>query len=332
MADLEAVEEVAAGLYRIDVLEDGQPGRSCAYLVRGREGAALVETGSVPQVEVLLDGMERAGFDPARLDWIFVTHVHLDHAGAAGTLLRLLRRPTLLVHPRGVRHMVDPSRLYESARSVYGTELLERVFGRLTPAPEERVREVHEGERLDLGGRELRFLETPGHARHHACAVDSESAGLFSGDAAGIFSPELSPAGDDLILPTTTPNQFDPETMAATCRRLAGEGLRRIYYTHFGPGRIDPAEALERNARLALEWAEVGRRALEEAGVRASRDLERATRVVAAALRDWIVRYAEEHGFLRPDDGSRPIAVDLPLDAMGIADYWARREAEAAAG
>ena len=338
MAD---VRLVGPEIWQIDVEEDGEAARSAAYLVRGERGSALIETGTQPRVPLLIEGLAATGLDPEQLDWLVVTHVHLDHAGGAGELMQHLRRPVLLTHTRGRRHMIDPSRLWESARIVYGSELLEHIFGRPVPVAAERVRSVSDGERLDLGGRELRFLETEGHSRHHICVADSASRGLFSGDTAGIRYGDYlrnTPTGaEEYILPTTTPNQFDPEALAATTRRLLREGFEVIFYTHFGASR-QVRDNLERNASLATLWTELAGAALGAAGLRVpsleaptleAPSLDEATAVVREALAAWLRQDMAGWGIAPPYETTRPFRVDLPLNAMGLADYLLKRRATA---
>ncbi|WP_455386133.1 MBL fold metallo-hydrolase [Acidihalobacter prosperus] len=205
-----------------------------AYLVVENGHGAFVDTGTHHSVPHLLAALEEAAVSRADVDWVILTHVHLDHAGGAGELLRHLPNARLAVHPRGARHMIDPSRLWAGATEVYGEARMKADYGYATPVDPGRVVEVADGECLALEGRELTCFDTPGHARHHICIWDERSRSFFTGDTFGLSYRELDTGRGPFVLPTTTPVQFDPEALHASIDRLLSNNPQGMYLTHYG--------------------------------------------------------------------------------------------------
>lgn len=230
---------------------------AAAYLVVEDGRAAFIDTGPNSAVPRLLAALTHAGLAPDAVDWLIVTHVHLDHAGGAGALLRQLPRARLVVHPRGARHLVEPARLMAGVRAVYGDEVAARDYGELVPVPPQRVLTSDDGMVLHLGARPLRFFDTPGHARHHHCIWDEASRGWFAGDTLGIAYPEFRTPGGHYALPSTTPTQFDPPALQRTVARLLDVGPEVAYLTHYGAvgGLAAHAEMVLRQADRMVELA-----------------------------------------------------------------------------
>jgi glyoxylase-like metal-dependent hydrolase (beta-lactamase superfamily II) len=226
-------EVLPHGIHTIDT-GFHRPRFDAAYLMVEQGRVAFIDTGvnrSVPRLLAVLDAL---GLAPAVVDWVIVSHVHLDHAGGAGLLMQALPNARLVVHARGVRHMVDPSILYDGARAVYGDAEMARSYGRLVPVPAERVVATQDGMTLELAGRQLKFIDAPGHARHHHAVWDERSRGFFTGDTFGLSYREFDVDGRPWLLPTSTPVQFEPEPLKATVRRLLGFEPAWMYLTHFG--------------------------------------------------------------------------------------------------
>lgn len=232
-ADSAVVRQLGHGIRAIDT-GFHRPHFDAAYLIVEDGRAAFIDTGTNNAVPRLLDAVAGAGLAPDCVDWLIVTHVHLDHAGGAGRLFQALPKARFVVHPRGARHMIDPSALYESARGIYGDAEMERSYGRLVPVPAERVVTTHDGMDLQLGGRRLHFIDTPGHARHHHCIWDERSRGFFTGDTFGLSYREFDVDGRPWLLPTTTPIAFEPEELVASVRRMLTFEPESLYLTHFG--------------------------------------------------------------------------------------------------
>jgi glyoxylase-like metal-dependent hydrolase (beta-lactamase superfamily II) len=220
-------------IYLVDYHDCGFAGITSGYLVRGDEGWLLIETGPAAAVKTILAAVEALQIKPEDLRYIAVTHIHLDHAGGAGELLNYFKNASIIVHPAGKRHLADPSKLVEGARSILGEDRM-KLWGEVVPAAEEKIIPADEGYKIDLGNRVIEVWETPGHARHHLCFYDAVNKVLFSGDAAGIYQPRLSAALGRPFIRTTAVNGFDPGLMLQSLIRIALRDIRRICFTHFG--------------------------------------------------------------------------------------------------
>ena len=218
-----------------------------AYLVAEGGRAAFIDTGTAFAVPRLLAALEALGLPRSAVDFVIPTHVHLDHAGGAGQLMQALPGARLVVHPRGARHMIDPTALWQGALGVYGAAQMSRAYGTLVPVDAQRVQATLDGETIHLAGRPLVFAHTPGHALHHHCIWDARSGGWFTGDNFGMAYPEFNVDGRAFIFPTTTPVQFDPDAMRASIARLMAVAPRQMFLTHYSrvTGVADCAARLE---------------------------------------------------------------------------------------
>ena len=205
-----------------------------AYLVVENGRAAFIDTGTNFAVPRLLGALQALGLGVEAVDWVIPTHVHLDHAGGVGLLMQHLPNAKLLVHPRGARHMIDPSKLWAGAMAVYGEEEMQRSYGQLLPVPEARVMHSRDDQVITLAGRPLKLIDTPGHARHHHCIWDETSRGWFTGDTFGLSYREFDTDKGAWIIPTSTPVQFEPELLQASVQRLLAAGPVCMYLTHYG--------------------------------------------------------------------------------------------------
>lgn len=295
----------------IRVVDTGflRPRFDAAYLLVDDGRAAFVDTGTRHSVPQRLAALADAGLGPEAVDHVLLTHVHLDHAGGAGVLMQALPQARLVVHPRGARHMIDPSALYEGARQVYGDAEMERAYGRLVGIPAARVVETHDGMTLAVGRRELRFFDTPGHARHHNCIWDAAGRGVFTGDTFGLSYPEFDVAGRPWPLPTTTPVQFDPDALKASIRRILALQPERVYLTHYGPvadvQRLGGSLLSQIDAMVGLA------RGVPDDGDRQA--------ALKAGLADLYLRGLREHGCLLRDAAILDLlALDIELNAQGL--------------
>ena len=177
------------------------------YLIVERDRVAVVDTASNACLPRALDALRSLGLGPASVDYVFLTHVHLDHAGGAGAMMQAFPEARLVVHPRGARHMADPVPLFSAVQAVYGETQARRRYGTLLPVPAERILAAADGHILDLSGRILVYLDTPDHACHHLSLLDTRSGGLFAGEAFGISLRELDGDGRPAILPAIAPTQ-----------------------------------------------------------------------------------------------------------------------------
>jgi glyoxylase-like metal-dependent hydrolase (beta-lactamase superfamily II) len=204
-----------------------------AYLIEDKGRAAFVDTGCYLSVPTLLASLEVKNIKCEAVDYILLTHIHLDHAGGAGELIKYLPNATIYVHERGAQHLIDPSKLRAGVISVYGELFFKQFLGDLIPTPEDRVIIAKDGDTIILGNRTLEFIDTPGHARHHVCIWDEKSKGLFSGDTLGVSYREFDTNQGELIFPPTTPIQFDPGVWKNTIHKLMTLKPKYAYLTHF---------------------------------------------------------------------------------------------------
>ncbi|MEJ8569727.1 MBL fold metallo-hydrolase [Elongatibacter sediminis] len=303
--------EYAGGIVAID---SGmvRPEMAACYLLETAAEAVVIETGNAGSVSRILDTLQRRGWSRDQVRHVIVTHVHLDHAGGAGRLLAELPQATLHVHPRGARHMVDPSRLEASARGVYGDEAFDAMYGALLPIPEERVRIMNDGDSLELEGRQLRFIDTPGHARHHFCVWDSATRGWFTGDTFGLSYRDLDTDKGPFVFPTTTPIQFDPAALITSVERLMDAGPECLYLTHFG--RVGDVRRLADDMIAGVNF-------LAKLGLH-HRDAEDRTRAIEQDMFTWLTDRCREHGVTLGDEELTSIlAPDVDLNTQGI-EFW----------
>ena len=240
------------GLYLIDT-DYVRPGLAASHLIVDHGRAAFVDTGPGPAAPKLLAALDEVGIDRADVDYLFLTHVHLDHAGGAGQMMRALPNARAVLHPRGAPHLVDPSKLIAGTIAVYGEANYVHLYGELLPIPAERVLLMTDGLRLQLGRRTFEFIDAPGHARHHHCPIDLDHRDVYAGDNFGICYREFDTAAGPFMLPTTTPVHFEPDVLHQTINRLLTYRPRRIVQTHFGP--VTDIERLARDLhRTSRPW------------------------------------------------------------------------------
>ena len=292
-----------------------RPGFAAAHIVQHAGHAAFVDVGTNDSVPHLLGALRELAIAPEAVDYLFLTHVHLDHAGGAGALMQALPNAVAVLHPRGVPHMIDPKKLVAGSKAVYGEERFRQLYGEVVPIPAERVRETRDGERLGLGGREFEILHTPGHALHHHVLVDLAHRNIFTGDAFGISYRELDSAAGAYIMPTTTPTQFDPEQLVASIDRILSYAPNAIYLTHYS--RVTNVERLGES----LQWQ------IREF-VRIAKSAASAPDRHAAILEDiWALWRALAHRQGCPVSEQRLrelLAADLDLNAQGLAHWLGR--------
>jgi glyoxylase-like metal-dependent hydrolase (beta-lactamase superfamily II) len=316
MSSIEGIstQDYAGGVTVIDAAFHRER-MAASYLMEAGSEAAFIETGTNSTTPRLMKVLEHRGWQPEDVTYVIVTHVHLDHAGGAGSLMQLLPNATLLVHPYGARHMIDPARLESGSRMVYGDELYEKIYGQLVPVDAARTRIMEDETTIAFGNRQLRFIDTAGHARHHFCVHDSLTNGWFTGDTFGISYREFDTANGAFLFPTTTPIQFDPEALRASVRRLVEAGPEFMYLTHYG--RVAEVPRL---TGMMLDGIDV----LVEIALRYRDDSLRRLKI-ETAMTDWLLEGLERHGVKL--DRDRCLALlesDIKLNAQGI-ECWLDR-------
>jgi glyoxylase-like metal-dependent hydrolase (beta-lactamase superfamily II) len=224
----DVVTQVDDGVWLIDLGFQGRRGVVAAYLLAGGNDLALIETGPSSTLPALLSGIRAAGFEPEQLTHVLVTHIHLDHSGALGPLLRSAPEARVTVHPFGAPHLVDPSKLANSAARIYGDKM-ETLWGEIAGVPAEQVFPATDDEIIHVADRDLQILFTPGHANHHLAFVDSAAGAIFSGDVGGITMP-----GTKYVCAPTPPPELNPVAWKTSIERMRDTHARRLYLTHFG--------------------------------------------------------------------------------------------------
>ena len=230
------IQNCTNGVYAFDAHFECD-GLVALYIIADGGRAAIVDTANNRALPYALGALAELNIPREAVDYIFLTHVHLDHAGGAGLFTQELPNAKLVVHARGARHMTDPTKLLAGVREVYGAEATERMYGSLIPVPASRVLTPRDGEVITLGGRSIVCLDTPGHARHHMVYFDRTANAVFTGDAFGITYPGFDVGGRQSAFPTTSPVQFDPEAMHRSIDRIVSLSPAALYPTHFGEMR-----------------------------------------------------------------------------------------------
>jgi len=203
------------------------------YLLKQKNKVAIIETGTNYSVPLVKGALANIGLSFSDVSYIIPTHVHLDHAGGAGLLMKQCQNATLVVHPRGARHLIDPSKLVAGAKAVYGEEKFIEYYGEIIPIDSHRVIEADDNFILDFDGRELKFIDTPGHAKHHFCIWDKDTKSMFTGDTFGISYRDLDMDSEVYIFPSTSPVQFDPDALIKSINRIMEFRPERVCLTHF---------------------------------------------------------------------------------------------------
>lgn len=312
---LSAFQDLGFGITCIDT-ELNRPALAACYLIRQGDGAALIDTGCGNAVPGVLAVLDHLGVKREQVCYVCPTHVHLDHAGGAGMLMEALPNATLIAHPRAAPHFIDTSKIRAGSAAVYGEAGLLKTFGEIRPVPAARVQVADDGFELDLNGRRLRFLDTPGHARHHYCVWDEPSRGIFSGDTFGISYREFDIADRAWIMPTTTPVQFEPEAWNTSLDRLLALNPQRCFLTHYGT--VENIQELAATLRQGLnDYCELAVR-YRESNVRHEK--------LVQGLTALSLRRLEEHGCTLGEARSRALlALDMELNAQGLG-VWLDRQ------
>ncbi len=289
-----------------------RPQMAACYLLETGSAVAVIETGNAASADRILKVAESRGRRPEEISHVIVTHVHLDHAGGAGTLMQRLPQATLVAHPYAARHLVDPSKLEASARAVYGDEKFEEMYGTLLSVPEERVVVMEDGDSLDVGQRRLEFMDAPGHARHHFTVWDAQTRGWFTGDTFGLSYRELDTDNGAFLFPTTTPIQFDPPALVESVDRMMEKSPENMYLTHFG--RVQEVARLARDMRDGVRW-------FVELAERYER-AEGRTRSIENAMMEGLVERVRRHGVKLGDEELQELLRgDVILNTQGI-EFW----------
>lgn len=296
------------GIYCVDCFYERE-NNACAYIISDEGKACIVETATNYSKKYLDAALLELGISSENVEFIALTHVHLDHAGGAGSYMRDFPRAKLVVHPRGARHMADPSKLIAGVCEVYGKEETARMYGEILPIESERIISAEDGYTFTVGKKKIITVETPGHAKHHNAYYDQSSGALFSGDAFGISYPQMLVKNGRWLIPTTSPVQFDPDSMVASIDKICALHPKKILLTHFGelPNIGEGAQQLR--LRLA-EYLEI----TEKCGG----DYEK----IKTEIRRLHISLCRSYGIADPISYTDEfLEVDTRLNSQGLA-YW----------
>lgn len=302
---------LTSGVLEIDTQLGGWDELNAVFLVDG-DRPCLVETGPQLDVERVIAALSAQGLDPDQLAYVVLTHIHLDHGGGVGDIAKRFPKAQVICHPRGLRHLADPTRLVAAAANVYGPRL-DTLYGRMLPVETDRLRGAEDMEKLDLGsGQSLTLVHTPGHAKHHIAVLDDASGVLLVGDAVGVKVPGGGP-----LRPATPPDDFDLELAIGSLHKMAELRPTQLVLTHFGPAG-DPQEVLAEAEATVRNWCEVAEEAYRE-----------------RPELDHIERALLERVYRASEDPSRQPVVDalngVASNAAGILGWLRRREASSGA-
>lgn len=297
-----------------------QADTACFHMMIENGRAAFLDTGTSLSLSSAKYVLKEYGLSGEDVQYVVPTHVHLDHAGGAGAMMREFPQAQLIVHPRGARHMIDPSRLWQGTIGVYGEERTRELYGEVVPVPEDRVIVAEDNKVIDFQGRELLFIDTPGHARHHFCVIDRERRAIFSGDMLGISYRVFDDAERrPFVFPTTPPVQFEPGAFHESLERIAGFDLDYAYLTHFG--RIELSERIFRSLHEHLDR-------FVDIALQVENEPNRES-VLIDRLAKYLFNEVKAHGSHIADDKIRMnLAMDAKLNAQGIDMWLSKRQRE----
>ena len=289
--------------------------QDASHLIVDSGRAAFVDTGTNDSVPLLLDALRQQDLDPGDVDYVFLTHVHLDHAGGAGSLMQALPNARCVIHPRGAPHMIDPEKLMRGTEAVYGVEQTHAMYGELVPIDENRCIIASDEQDFELGSRTLRTLHTAGHALHHYCLHDSSSRSVFTGDSFGVSYREFDTAAGEFIFPTSTPTHFDPVAAHESVDRIMALEPQQLFLTHYS--RVRDLPRLADDMHLCLD-------AYSEMAM-AEIDSDDPYTPIYAAMCALLEARLDAHGWRGEREVMHSLLeVDIVLNAKGLVS-WLRR-------
>jgi glyoxylase-like metal-dependent hydrolase (beta-lactamase superfamily II) len=310
--------QLTENIYLIDGHDLGMEERTGSYVLKEKE-ITLIETSASPSIPYILNGLKELGVGPEEVKYIIVTHIHLDHSGGAGLLLQHCPNAHVIVHPKGARHLHDPSRLIASAKTVYGAEF-DTLFDPIVPIPNERLLTKAENETLQISDNcLLTFIESPGHAKHHFSIHHSGVNGIFTGDTAGIYYPQLHRQGIEYYIPTTSPNQFDPDKMLHSISRFKAMNVDRLFFGHYGMSE-NPQEVY----RQVSEWLDIFVSEAQNA-FDSTNDFDSRAEITTNRLFNKIQSDLRQKGIGDEDPIYKIITLDLQISSMGLIDYLTKK-------
>lgn len=308
------VEKLLQNIYLIDGYDLNMKERTGTYVLTESD-LTIIETSASPSIPHIIDGLGELGYSPKDIKYIIVTHIHLDHAGGAGLLLEQCPNAKVVVHPKGLRHLIDPSRLIAGARAVYG-EKFDSLFAPIIPIPQDRLIAMNNKDVLTIGKEcNLIFYDTPGHANHHFSIYHSKANGMFTGDTAGIRYSTLHTAGVEFYLPTTSPNQFNPEKMLQSIEIFRNLNLSCIFFGHYGMSE-NPDEVYNQVSFWIEEFVQVANEGLSRGTT-----LQEQIDLTGRELFQKVSSHLLQSGVTHHHEVMEILKLDMEICAMGLIDY-----------
>lgn len=302
------------GIVAIDT-EYTRPLLDASHLIVESGRAAFVDTGVNSSVPLLLDALLQQDLDVGDVDYVFLTHVHLDHAGGAGRLMQQLPNASCVVHRYGAPHMIDPAKLVAGAEAVYGKERMVEMYGSIEPIDERRVFIPDDEQWFELHGRALQTINTEGHARHHYVLNDPQSRGVFTGDSFGVSYRELDTARGEIVFPTSTPVQFDPAEAHKAVDRIMACEPQQLYLTHYSRVRNLDRLAAEMHEGIDAYVAMAREHQHEENRIESLR----------TTMFEYCVQRLAAHGYSGDRETMHSVLdIDVDLNSQGL-EVWLER-------
>ncbi|GAE25006.1 beta-lactamase related protein [Halalkalibacter wakoensis JCM 9140] len=305
------VETLSSRLSLIDGLDMGMANRTGTYVLHEEE-ITLIESGPSPSVPNVLKGLQKLHIAFSDIKYVVVTHIHLDHAGGAGLLLSYLPNARLVVHPRGAKHLINPARLIEGSKAVYGSEQFPQLFDPVVPVSKERIIIKEDMDTLCIGlDSTLTFYHTPGHAAHHFSIYDKKSKGIFTGDTLGVYYSELEKENCHFVLPSTSPSQFNPRDLLKSIERIERLDIDFIYFGHFQASN-KPDFVFQQLRQWLPRFLLAGRAIYKE---------DKAVEKLQDHLLVLVQKELDRQGISRNHNVYKQIHLDLYLCSLGIIDF-----------
>jgi glyoxylase-like metal-dependent hydrolase (beta-lactamase superfamily II) len=309
---LTTVNSVSPGLWQISLPFQGEEGVVGSYLLSGKDQLALVDPGPGSTVDALLQSIREAGFEPQDVTHILLTHIHLDHAGATGTILHSMPKAKVVVHSKGAPHIIDTSKLIASATRIYG-ERMHELWGKIESVPQDRLQIVEGGEVLNFAGRRLEVHYTPGHAIHHVVFFDVHSGELFAGDTAGVCL-----ANTEFVRPPTPPPDLDIDAWSSSIDLLKKLRPDVLYIGHFGQKR-NPIQILEGLRANLFTWGDIILSAMRD-----GKNEVEIIQVLRQSTEPEVLRKTDDANALKRYD----LASNYEMTVQGYMRYWKKHHAE----
>lgn len=317
-------KHVGNGIYVIETYYLNRTGFTACYLMEDKGEVAVIETNTNHAVPFILGTLEQLGLSREQVKYVILTHIHLDHAGGAGELMKHLPKAELILHPRGRKHMINPEKLIKSVKEVYGEAKYKELYGDIVPVPKERVQTANDGDEFRVGSRDLQVFDLRGHAKHHLVVLDKNTKALFSGDNFGIGYPRLDFGKFRLVFPSTSPTQFEPDKALETYQKIVDLDPSRILLTHYGV-----LEDIAGTLTQLNSWIEFSVKIAEKGYAEGYRDSELAD-ILESKIWNYFEKIVTETRGIELSPGEKEwLALDTELNAQGLVHYIHKQNSEA---